>query len=515
MLVLPYNPPLSWRVIPWVTLTAVLLCVWMFLLQRHDGERMAEAVKIYAQSSLATQETPRYRVWLQTHTGADSMTRLLELDAALRQPHSVATTVRSIQSNPEFLRELRSGKVIKLDDPAYAQWREDRIRFETQFRYVVLHRLQLRADTGQPWRLLTYVWVHPGVMGLLLNMALLMLIGPFVEYTLGRVRFGAAYLLASGFSGGVHLAFNGDPLAGTANTVLALALVAAVHYRKRLVPTLLTVKRWSFKGVIPPAALLPLALLCAVLQVHLYDGEAASYWSLAAALIAGGVLATLLRPQEGVLPESSAGHPGDVQTERRQALARQARDAVMRMDTRRAVRLYRELVEDNPDHAGYLASYFNAALMAHDPELLSDASLRVLWMRNKGSGEELRKVFLQMCQPHVLQTLPVDEQLRLTRRLVRIREDAAALKVLDIILNSEQLRHLYGRQIADCLLGLFTTYTRYGLRTQASQVRARLKTYFPQPGTIGGLAPNTRAPSTLRRSSPGTTSPSTLFIDLS
>jgi len=56
--------------------------------------------------------------------------------------------------------------------------------------------------------------------------------------------------------------------------------------------------------------------------------------------------------------------------------------------------------------------------------------------------------------------LPVDEQLRLARRLVRSREHNAALDVLDRLLIDDNLRTLYARQIADCLLGLFTTYAR-------------------------------------------------------
>jgi hypothetical protein len=66
-------------------------------------------------------------------------------------------------------------------------------------------------------------------------------------------------------------------------------------------------------------------------------------------------------------------------------------------------------------------------------------------------------VYTQLSQPHVLSVLPVDEQLRLARRLVATREDAAALRVLDGLLGNDTMRNLYGRQLADCLLGLFTT----------------------------------------------------------
>lgn len=524
MLVLPYQNKFALRAVPWVTVTLVCVALWMFLLQRHDDARVDLAHKIYSESSLASLESARYRLWLQARADSESIARLVELDAALGGPAVGVVTARSIQTHPEFLRELRRGAVIKLDDPAYARWREDRLRFEAQLERSVRERLQLRADTGQPWRVLTYALVHTSAASLLLNVLVLLIAGAYAEHSLGRARFATAYLVAAACSGVMHLAFKGTPLAGAAGAVLATTLIVALHYRTRIVPTLFTVKRWSATLPVPPLMLLPIGLAAALMQMSMDRGQALSYWSLAGAVLAGLLLAVLLRPRAEALPAISTSGAGagarsvdDAQSQRRGSLAREAREALMRMDTRRAVRLYRELVEDNPEHTGHLASYFNAAVMSHDPECLSDACLRVLWLRNKGTGEELRKVFLQMSQPSVLRTLPVDEQLRLTRRLVRAREDSAALKVLDNILDSPQLRQLYGRQIADCLLGLFTTYSRHGLKAQANNVRARLKLYFPQPGTIGGLAPNTQTPHTIRRptSTANTAGPSTLFIDLS
>ena len=138
------------------------------------------------------------------------------------------------------------------------------------------------------------------------------------------------------------------------------------------------------------------------------------------------------------------------------------------------------------------------ALLGRDKETLADAALRALWIRTRHARTELRAVYSQMSQPHVLAVLPVDEQLRLARRLVATREDTAALRVLDDLLGADTTRNLYGRQLADCLLGLFTTYSRHGLRQQADQVRQRLSEHFPSPQTLGGLAPNKEPPMTIR-----------------
>ncbi|MBA2547828.1 MAG: hypothetical protein H0V16_05130, partial [Burkholderiaceae bacterium] len=78
------------------------------------------------------------------------------------------------------------------------------------------------------------------------------------------------------------------------------------------------------------------------------------------------------------------------------------------------------------------------------------------------------------------------------------REDTAALRVLDGLVGNETLKNLYGRQIADCLLGLFTTYSRHGLRQPAEDVKRRLSTHFPSPATLGGMAPSQEPPLTIR-----------------
>lgn len=514
MLLAPHHSRLNLQSIPWVSLLVALIWVAVFFLVRASSSPVtAEALRIYEQSTLPSTELPRYRDWLRIRTDAASRQRLQTVSA---RDVPVATIVDTIESDARFLRELRRGDVIRPDEPSYERWRDDRLRFEAVYRSSPAERLQLRADTGQPWRLMTHAVLFPTAGALVLGMLALLIAGPFAEAALGRARYVVTLALAATVAGGAHLIYPATPWRGAAAVGLAAAGAAWALHGFGRVPTLI----WA--GPLKAMARLPVWLLCVAAMALLILPAWTSALplppalGLAIAAVTGGALAWLLRPAGRVRGDPTHGEVGDeARAERRYSLARQAQEAASKLDTRRAVRLYRELVEGNPDHAGYLAQYFNMALMAHDPETLADASLRVLWMRNRGAADELRKVYLQMSQPNVLKTLPVDEQLRLSRRLVRTREDAAALKVLDSILTSEHLRNLYGRQIADCLLGLFTTYTRYGLRQQADNVRTRLKTYFPQPTTIGGLAPNTKPPSTIRGTSSNTAGPSTLFIDLS
>ena len=208
--------------------------------------------------------------------------------------------------------------------------------------------------------------------------------------------------------------------------------------------------------------------------------------------------------------------------ERMSTLLTEALQAAAKLDTRRAARAYSELLQEDPINTELATAYFNMALLGRDKETLADAALRALWIRTRHARTELRAVYSQMSQPNVLAALPVDEPLRLARRLVATREDAAALRVLDGLLGADTTRNLYGRQLADCLLGLFTTYSRHGLRQQADHVRQRLSEHFPSPQTLGGLAPNKEPPLTIRGATtrgarvgnPGTVPASDLELDL-
>jgi tetratricopeptide (TPR) repeat protein len=271
---------------------------------------------------------------------------------------------------------------------------------------------------------------------------------------------------------------------------------------------------------VPALALLPVWVANEVFQWMASGGQSrVAYFAHLAGLGVGALYAWLLRLMHAQLIERQvdAEFEGERKAAQHSSLLRQAQAAAARLDTRRAARLYRDLVEINPENADYLAAYFNVSLLARHGEALHDAMLRVLWFRGKGGLAALRKTYLQMSQPQLLQDLPVDEQLRLARRLVSTREDAAALRVLDRILEDINLRTLYGRQTADCLLGLYTAYSRYGLKQQAAGIQERLARYFPKPTEIGGLAPQAEPPPTIRATTRRAElrGPDTIYIDLS
>lgn len=306
------------------------------------------------------------------------------------------------------------------------------------------------------------------------------------------------------------MVFSDRALVGASGSIAGAMAMVAVLYGTRRVP----VFYWAFvyfnTARIPALLLLPLWLAIEAVQWGLSPEAPVSYIAHIGGFLAGGVLAWLLRPSDTkkvdrILDEQFAD---EGRGDRKSTLLQEAQAAAARLDTRKAARAYSQLLQDDPTNVQHATAYFNMALLGRNRETLLDATLRVLWIRTRGARSELRPVYLQMSQPHVLAALPVDEQLRLARRLVATREDAAALRVLDGLLASDTLKNLYGRQIADCLLGLFTTYSRHGLRHPAEDVKRRLSTHFPSPGALGGVAPAREPPLTIRGST-GTSRPRT------
>ncbi len=517
MLILPYQTKFTARSLPLATLALIVVNIFCFYLQSGDPKRYETLAHNYLDGDLATLELPRYRTWLAARSDPAARNLRREIDQ-VSEPVRPLATFRALQNDSAFLHELRAGNVIRSDEGSYESWRDERTRFDAAWSHIFTERFELMPGTGQPWRLITYQFLHGGLGHLIGNMLVLLVAGAFAEAGFGRARFLFAYLVSGAVAGGTHLVLSTSGLVGASGAIAATVAMVAVLYGTRRVPVFYWVFVYFDTAKMPALMLLPIWLASEYLQWRFATGETnVAYWVHIGGLVAGALIALALKPGDPRRIERvlDAEFGDEQRANRHSSLLRQAQEAAARLDTRRAARLYRELVEQNPENLEYLIAYFNIAMVSPDQDMFADASLRVLWARSNNAAEELRRIYLQMSQTRVLQILPVDEQLRLARRLVRSREHNAALDVLDRLLIDDNLRTLYARQIADCLLGLFTTYARYGLKRQADSVRTRLARYFPAPGSLGGLAPKTTPPRTIRGSTAqGAHGPDTIYIDL-
>ncbi|MDQ3214644.1 MAG: rhomboid family intramembrane serine protease [Pseudomonadota bacterium] len=504
MLLIPYQTRFTAKSLPVVTLALILVnfAVYFFF-QAGDRQAYQRAVSYYFTSQLAQIELPRYATYLEKRTDRGAL-QVLRMIRAGAQPEQSLPLVQAMKNDREFMRDLRDGVVVPSSDPVHATWRSQRSQFDTLIGRVFTERFALEASSaGIPdtlLRLLTYQFLHGDMMHWLGNMIVLLLAGPFAEAALGRTRFLLAFLGSGIFAGALHMLVSDQALVGASGAIAGAMAMVAVLYGTRKVPVFYWLFVYFNTARIPALLLLPIWLVLEAVQWALSPGSRIAYSAHIGGFVAGAVLAFLLRPNDDkkvdrILDEQFVD---ERRNDRKSTLLQEAQTASARLDTRRAARAYGELLQSDPSNVQYATANFNMALLGRNPETLLDATLRVLWIRTRGARSELRPVYLQMSQPHVLAALPVDEQLRLTRRLVATREDTAALRVLDGLVGNETLKNLYGRQIADCLLGLFTTYSRHGLRQPAEDVKRRLSTHFPSPATLGGMAPSQEPPLTIR-----------------
>ena len=502
MLLLPYRDKSVARSLPVVTIVIALACTLVyFFFQGKDAARDEAAYAYYLESGLDQIEVPRYQAFLAGRDDAGSAERLHLLQSV---PAHSGPAAQLLQSDAHFQQSLHSGQVVHEQEPDFAAWNQKRSRFDQLLGASLHARYALaRPQYDEVWRYFTYAFLHGGLAHLVGNLLVLVLVGPFVEAALGRARFALGYLLGGAAAGALHVLLSDAPVIGASGAIAATVGMLAILYGTRKVP----VFYWFFfmffgTAQIPALALLPVWLINEAYQwsqqARGLIGSSVAYAAHIGGLCAGAALALALQPRKPLPAADKRGASGASRgTEAGSTLAAQAQDAASRLDIRRATRLYRELVDLEPKRTDYMIAYLNVAVLGADEEAVQDAALRLLWAKSPAATDDLRKTFLQLTQPKVLKALPIDEHLRLSRRLVRFREDAAALRVIDALLRDDHMRALYGRQLADSLLGIFTAYTRNGLHKQAEQINSRLATYFPAGDKIGGMAPSHQPPSTL------------------
>jgi membrane associated rhomboid family serine protease len=515
VIVLPNRHGSRTRPVPVCTLALALVGAVLFLgFGPGDRAALQTAAGYYLDSGLAAIELPRYQEHLQQGADSNALARLAQLERAagpsIERPANPAAAIDALRGDRAFDRDLHADKIITPSDPSYPDWKRERRQFDRLAASALSEQIRLSGRTwSEPWRLVTYLALHPTATQWLTDLVVLLLLGPFAEAAAGPVLFLLCYLGAGAFSGVLNQLFSAQPAAGDWGALAALAGLLAAAFGTHAMGG-----RLAFGGkrvAVPGLAAVVLVIAVEVARWLLATPAAVDLAADVSGLAFGAGLAGMFklrdsrRVRELRAGARSAGADARLVDTRSKesALVRRAQEAATRLETRRASELFRELVDLEPRQVDHLCGYLNVALLGPDETVLQDAALRLLWLRSRSHSDQLRKAYLQLTQPKVLKVLPIDEHLRLARRLVRQREDAAALRVLDAMLTDSHLRELYGRQLADCLLGIHTGYMRRRLTTLADTIQSRLTLYFKAPDKLGGLPPSSRRTTTLATTSLG------------
>ncbi len=194
MLIIPMTGKLSRQNPPYITLGLIFInCFVFFVFQFHDNRRAMEAMEFYFDSGLASIELETYLEYRNTD---GSYARDLELlrNKKLKDEQAMAHWDAMINDS-DFMARLENDEIITPEDPVYDKWREQRTRYKEMMSRAVFVQYGFTPADKTFLTSLTHMFLHGGLMHLLLNMIFLWLAGCVLELWCPRPFYLGLYLV--------------------------------------------------------------------------------------------------------------------------------------------------------------------------------------------------------------------------------------------------------------------------------------------------------------------------------
>jgi len=199
MIVVPTEKQFDWRHAPIVLFVIVLLNVLVyFVYQTGDSEKYVTSIGSYLDAGYLEKEWPIFQNYLREQGENET------LSALIQQYDTGDETLVAMQilRRQDFFSYLRARADSNFQQPFLSEWENSRPTIQTAFNSVSTIAHGLTASDFKLSALLTYQFLHGGVMHLLGNMFFLVFCGFAVEAAIGHWRFLLFYLL-SGFAAGM------------------------------------------------------------------------------------------------------------------------------------------------------------------------------------------------------------------------------------------------------------------------------------------------------------------------
>jgi membrane associated rhomboid family serine protease len=484
LLIMPLHRRLTLATAPVVTITLILLnCVVFFFLQSGDDRVLRDALDYYQQSQLGVIEFPAYESWLRDHAGDVDGQRL----EAMQEAHP-KLKVALIESDAEFLDQLRTDRVILPSNQGYAEWRAKRVEFDRIRDSAFTSRHALRFTNIEPGRMSWAMFMHGGLDHLIGNMVFLLVLGLLVEGALGSWWYLGLYLLGGFGAAFATVAWHwGDQglALGASGAIAALMGAYCVIWGLRRV----RVFYWFFVVFnyvrVPALVLLPFWLGWQVLNMWFNGDAGIGFDAHAGGIVCGAGLALLLRRVGGV---RDAFVEEDEREEKREGHAisyTRALDHIGKLEISQARALLEHIEADEPGQSHVLIALYRCTRYGGTPAQLDAAATRVLSLPAKSEPAilELKTIFedyLKACAG--MPRVAPDVLLRLLNPLLGIGADASA----------QVLLHAVGRTSPE-LPGLASVWFAFALRAPepSPQRRERLE-YLAKHFAHSEFAPKAR-----------------------
>lgn len=437
----------GWRDLPRLTLLLVLANALVFFLFQSDDQRVERrAAEAYIDSGVLTQEWAWFRDWAETTAGHDTQPE--ELDRMLPDvgENDQADMMRfmMIESQPGFLKAVRSAWFVARDSEAFSEWSAARERLEADRNESFTRRYMLSYDDHHPTAWFSHMFMHGGLGHLIGNMVFLLLLGMLLEPALGGFRFLAGYLLgglgAAAFSIWIHWG-EATGMVGASGAIAGLMGLYSVVFGKRRVRFFY----WAFVYFdyvrAPALVLLPVWLGWEIFSFVTSEGSNVAYDAHIGGIVVGA-LAGLLLVRTGQVNEDwldSETADNMLSSDRRAVQAATA--ALDQLDAATAKRQLRPLLRRHPEDAKLHGLYFAACQLRPDDPDLHPAARQILGMT--GDSLDQRELVVDTWRRYLRATgnrpkIDVAHAIKLADRFVDWGEPDLARKLIDRLARSRR-----------------------------------------------------------------------------
>ncbi|MFK8010416.1 MAG: rhomboid family intramembrane serine protease [Marinicellaceae bacterium] len=304
MVILPTEKRFDWQHAPIVLFIIIILNILIFFgYQFGDDQKAFRAVLEYKQQNFLEKEWPVYQEYLKSNEQQERLNKEQQYYDNLEDPSNEFMLLYSIVSDNEFYQYLDKN-AFSLFYLSYVEtWALPRQNIHDEMRSVSTYAYGLIPNKISPVTLISYQFLHGGIMHLLGNMIFLIICGFAVEAAIGHLKFLAFYLI-SGISAGLLFSFmdlsSTTPLVGASGSISGVMAMYLGVFRLRKIEFFY----WFFIFVgyfrAPALLLLPVYISKELYYFFTNDGSNVAFMAHAGGFIAGGLLmivAYLINPK--------------------------------------------------------------------------------------------------------------------------------------------------------------------------------------------------------------------------
>jgi membrane associated rhomboid family serine protease len=201
MIIIPTEKRFDWQHAPLILFSIVVLNTLVFFLyQSGDSAKFQQAWMLYDQNRFIEFEWPAFRDYLSKH---DRLDEVKENQSYLDQMQEANVAVDLLMDRG-FYQYLLANKQSLIPTEQYESWLADRGQIDNIIASMSHNAFGLIPNELKPISLITYQFLHGGIMHLLGNMFFLVICGFAVEAAIGHFRFLIFYLLTGVVAGISH-----------------------------------------------------------------------------------------------------------------------------------------------------------------------------------------------------------------------------------------------------------------------------------------------------------------------